>query len=73
MDATDLSGIDSNKYDFLISSNCLEHISNPIKAIKEWERVVKTGGHLLILVPNNKFGLDINRNITKFNHILNDF
>jgi len=30
LDATDLSGIDSNKYDFLISSNCLEHIANPI-------------------------------------------
>ena len=73
LDATNLSGIDSNKYDFLVSSNCLEHIANPIKAIKEWERIVKPGGHLLILVPNNKFGLDINRNITKFNHILNDF
>ena len=73
LDATDLSGINSNKYDFLISSNCLEHIANPIKAIKEWERVVKPGAHLLILVPNNKFWLDINRNITKFNHILNDF
>lgn len=73
MDATNLSGIDSNKYDFLISSNCLEHIANPIKAINEWGRIVKPGGQLLILVPNNKFGLDKNRKITKFNHILNDF
>ena len=73
MDATDLSGIQSDKYDFLISSNCLEHIANPLKAIKEWERVVKPGGQLLILVPNNKFGLDINRSITKFEHILEDY
>ena len=42
-EATDLNGIPSNSYDFLLSSNCLEHIANPIKALTEWVRVVKPG------------------------------
>jgi SAM-dependent methyltransferase len=41
LDATHLSLIGDNTYDFLISSNCLEHIANPLKALDEWRRVVK--------------------------------
>ena len=48
-DATDLNKISDNRYDFLLSSHCLEHIANPIKALKEWNRVLKDGGLLLTL------------------------
>jgi SAM-dependent methyltransferase len=41
-DATDLRVIPGGTYDFLLSSNCLEHIANPIKALLEWKRVVLT-------------------------------
>lgn len=43
-EGADLSAIPSEKYDFLISSNCLEHVANPLKAVKEWARVTKWGG-----------------------------
>lgn len=72
-EATDLSSIPTNKYDFLISSNCLEHIANPLKAVKEWIRVVKPGGVILILVPNPKKTFDHKRVVTSFEHLIDDF
>ncbi len=38
-DATDLKSISDGIYDFLISSNNLEHIANPIKALFEFDCV----------------------------------
>jgi hypothetical protein len=38
-DAPDLSGIATGRYDFLLPSNCLEHVANPVKASVEWKRV----------------------------------
>ena len=72
-DAVDLTGIDSDKYDFLISSNCLEHIANPIKALNEWKRVVKANGYILVIVPNKIANFDHNRPYTTFDHIVNDY
>ncbi|MBV8389151.1 MAG: methyltransferase domain-containing protein [Mucilaginibacter sp.] len=72
-DATDLSGIDSEKYDFLLSSHSLEHIANPIKAIKEWIRVLKKDGVLLLILPDKNYTFDHRRPITKFEHLLDDY
>lgn len=38
-------------FDVLIASDVLEHIEEPIKALKEWSRVLKPGGRLLVFVP----------------------
>lgn len=73
MEATDLQAIQDEEYDGLISSHCLEHVSNPIKAVLEWKRVIKTGGYILIIVPNKLKTFDHRRDYTTFNHILADF
>ena len=72
-EATDLSAIPDAKYEFVISSNCLEHIANPLKALEEWIRVIKTGGLLFVALPNKEHNFDHNRTVTKFSHILSDF
>lgn len=72
-DGTDLSQIPSNSYDFLLSSNCLEHIANPIKALHEWKRILKKDGALLLILPNKESNFDRKRSVTTFEHILNDF
>ncbi|WP_421840168.1 methyltransferase domain-containing protein [Mycobacterium sp.] len=72
-EATDLSEIASAQYDFLLSSNCLEHVANPIKALIEWKRVVKDGGVLVLVLPNKESNFDHRRPFTKFNHLLEDF
>jgi SAM-dependent methyltransferase len=38
--------------DAIYTSHCLEHISDYKRAIHEWFRVVKRGGHLVIVVPH---------------------
>ncbi|MDB5141267.1 MAG: hypothetical protein JWR12_3183 [Mucilaginibacter sp.] len=73
MDGTDLSEIKSEAYDFILSSHSLEHIANPLKALKEWLRVLKPGGILLIILPDSKFTFDSKRSITKLEHLFDDF
>lgn len=72
-DGTDLSNIENNNYDFVLSSNCLEHIANPLKALFEWKRILKNGGFLILVLPNPKGNFDHARPITTFAHMLADF
>lgn len=72
-DTTDLSSIESNTYDFLLSSNCLEHVANPLKALEEWVRVVSHNGYLLLVLPNKSRNFDHRRPTTSFEHILEDY
>lgn len=72
-EATDLRGIDPGRYQFLISSNCLEHVANPMKAVAEWIRVVEPGGYLLLILPNQMANFDHRRPVTSFEHLLDDY
>jgi SAM-dependent methyltransferase len=51
-DAQFLKGIDNYFYDFAHSSHCLEHMQDPYEAIKNWFRVVKKNGYLIVTVPD---------------------
>ncbi|MBE9598799.1 methyltransferase domain-containing protein [Pedobacter sp. MC2016-24] len=73
LDGSDLVEIEDKKYDFLLSCHNLEHIANPLKAIKEWVRVLKPGGFMLLILPDKRFTFDRNRPYTSFDHILSDF
>lgn len=70
-EATNLSFFPDNEYDFLISSNCLEHVANPIKALKEWKRVTKN--HIILILPFKDSNFDHFRDFTSFDHLLEDF
>ncbi|MFC2099078.1 class I SAM-dependent methyltransferase [Bacteroidota bacterium] len=72
-DAVNLNGIESGKYDFVLSCNSLEHIANPFKALTEWLRIIKSGGLLLLVLPYKNSNFDHNRNITSMDHLLEDF
>ena len=72
-DAVNLKGIESNTYDFVLSCNNLEHIANPFKAIAEMLRIIKQVGLLFFVLPNKDTNFDHNREITSFEHLLEDF
>ena len=40
-----------NSMDFVFSSHCLEHMTDPVSALKEWHRVLKRGGYLVLILP----------------------
>ncbi|HVF51552.1 MAG TPA: methyltransferase domain-containing protein [Pyrinomonadaceae bacterium] len=51
----DLSGVlpyDDGEFAYLTCVEGLEHIENPAQAIREFARVVRAGGHLVVTVPN---------------------
>jgi len=72
-DATDLSLLPDEKYDFVLSSNNIEHIANPMKAVKEWLRVLKKGGILVVVAPRKESNFDHKRSIVNFEHLVEDF
>lgn len=46
---------DDNTFDYVISSDVIEHTPNPYNATKELIRVLKPGGKICITVPNRSF------------------
>ena len=73
LEATDLHEIETESYDFFLSSHMIEHTANPIKAIKEWMRVVKVNGYLILLIPHKDGTFDHNRPTTSLDHLIHDY
>lgn len=73
-EATAVSAVvKDKKYDFVISSNCLEHVANPVKAVKDWMNVLKKTGLILLIVPEKESNFDHNRAYTPFEHLVEDY
>ena len=51
---------DDNSCDFIVSSHVLEYIYDPIKALREWHRVVKPNGYMYLTVSHKERTVDIN-------------
>lgn len=51
-DAETMLDINDNTYDFVYSSHCLEDIERPSIAIRNWYRILKPGGFLIIYIPH---------------------
>jgi SAM-dependent methyltransferase len=43
---------EKESYDFVYSSNCLEHMDEPLDALRSWYSLVKLGGYLIFTVPD---------------------
>lgn len=51
-DAMLMETVADNSYDFLHSSHCLEHLTDPYMGLGNWIRIVKSGGFLIVTVPD---------------------
>jgi SAM-dependent methyltransferase len=51
-DANEITKYVHEEFDFVFSSHCLEHMRDPRKAIQEWWKLVRPGGHLFFIVPD---------------------
>lgn len=71
--ATDLHGIPSEKYDFVCSSDVIEHVANPLQALFEWIRVLKDGGIMILVVPHKQKTFDHKRPLTLLDHLIEDY
>jgi SAM-dependent methyltransferase len=68
----DLSFVDSDSYDAVLSSHVLEHLANPVGALREWLRVLRPSGHMLIVLPHKEGCADHRRPTTSLEHMLED-
>lgn len=62
----------SNCLDYVASSHVLEHVANPVAALKEWYRVLRPGGIIYLIVPNRLATWDHTRPLTSVAHMLED-
>jgi len=60
-------------YDFVLSSHMLEHSANPIRVLLEWRRLLKSGGYLLLVLPEGQSTYDRRRPVTTLAHLMDDF
>ncbi len=72
-EASELKTIPPGSYDFLLSCHSLEHIANPVKALKIWHTLLKPNGELVLILPDKRNTFDIKRPYTSMEHLLNDF
>jgi len=51
-DAQLMQSVADSTYDFVHSAHTYEHMHNPIEALKNWIRILKPGGHLIVTIPD---------------------
>jgi SAM-dependent methyltransferase len=67
-----LESVQDNAYDALLASHVLEHLANPLGGLMEWQRVVRPGGHVLLVMPHYEGTFDHNRPVTSIEHMRAD-
>ena len=60
-------------FDFIIASHVIEHLDNPLRALLEWRRILRLGGHVVCVVPDGRFTFDSGRPFTTVEHLVWDF
>ncbi len=51
-DAQFMHGVPDHHFDFVHSSHCLEHLRDPEEGLRNWLRILKPGGYLIVCVPD---------------------
>lgn len=51
-DANHITAFPPGSFDCVYSSHCLEHMDDPRRTILNWWSLVKPGGHLFVIVPD---------------------
>lgn len=64
-DAMNLPGSD---WDYIFSSHCLEHLSNPIVALEYWASKIRPGGVLFLYLPHKDMTYWLPQNCRKHLH-----
>ncbi|MCW2982758.1 MAG: hypothetical protein JWR63_328 [Conexibacter sp.] len=72
LDGAHLQGLADDAYDAVISSHVIEHLADPIGGLLAWGRVVRPGGHLLMVAPHHDGTFDRRRPITELQHMVDD-
>lgn len=72
-DGAKLESFADDGEDFVIASHLIEHLRDPIGGLLAWQRVLKPGGRLFLMVPDRDQTFDRERAITPNHHLLADY
>lgn len=70
--AEDLGPFGDESLDFVIANHLLEHLEQPIRALKEFQRVLKPGGVLYMALPDRRLTFDRRREPTTSEHLFDE-
>jgi hypothetical protein len=73
LDVDGLAPIADNSLDVVIACHVIEHLANPIAALREFERVLRPRGRLVLVVPDRNSTFDYARQPTPLAHALAKF
>lgn len=51
-DATLMEGVEDNSYEVVHASHIIEHLKDPVTALRNWWRILKNGGKLVLMAPH---------------------
>lgn len=72
-DAETLATVPDGRYDFVWAAHVMEHMRNPIEALRHWCRVTKPGGLVHLILPDKRRTFDRMRARTLLEHIILDY
>lgn len=72
-DVVDLSRFSEGEYDFVFGSHMLEHLINPLKALEQMTKVIKSDGMCILILPFKEMCFDHRRPITSFSELLQHY
>jgi len=72
-DGATLTTLPENSLDFIIANHVIEHLSNPIQALRNWYNHLRPNGVLFLAVPDKRFTFDKDRSLTSLQHFIDDY
>jgi SAM-dependent methyltransferase len=67
-----MAGIDDASQDFVIANHVLEHVEDPLRALRSLARVLRSGGVAYLALPDKRFTFDKERRVTSLKHLVRD-
>jgi SAM-dependent methyltransferase len=71
-DLESMKGIETASQDFVIANHVLEHVEDPLRALRSVARVLRPGGIAYLALPDKRFTFDSKRAITPLDHLIRD-
>jgi predicted SAM-dependent methyltransferase len=72
-DGERLDSVPDGSQNFVVANHFLEHSENPLGALLNMFRVLRTGGVIYLAVPDKRFTFDLERPTTPLEHVVRDY
>ena len=60
-------------FDFVVMNHVLEHVANPVGAVREVFRICRKGGIVVLAIPDKDYTFDRGRELTAWEHLWSDY